>query len=59
MTDVQRLVAELREELALSAALEHRHGGPDPCPKCGGLGPAIKGDKRQVIASGDSAPAAP
>ncbi len=31
-----KLLSQLREELGDSGARDHWHGGPNPCPKCGG-----------------------
>lgn len=36
--NVARLISEMRSALKSSEG-EHRHGGPDPCPVCGGIKP--------------------
>lgn len=41
------LLSQLREELYDSSAKDHWHGGPDPCPKCGGTKPALVTSARQ------------
>lgn len=35
--EAQGLVRQLKEELDYGGARGHWHGGPDPCPKCGGM----------------------
>lgn len=36
---VTGMLGQLREEIAYEGARGHWHGGPGPCPKCGGISP--------------------
>ncbi len=39
------LVADLRQNLASNGPRKHWHGGPHPCPSCGGVIPAVATDR--------------
>lgn len=43
-----RLVAMLRDTLAQQRTANHWHGGPDPCPICGGMAPTVTTARRAI-----------
>lgn len=47
--NVARLIVEMKDALKVSGVGSHWHGGPAPCPVCGGLNPDIAWARRDEI----------